>query len=324
MSTLRLNAGSVLDGSTSGYSEPNRVTVTAMIAPAVPTNAHPSRPQPVRDERGDQRAGRGEHREQRPAGTVGELGPEQEPAARRARWRADPAPPGRPARAPHVPGGLERQEHRAVQGEQQQRGQPAEQRVGVEQGEQGAGVLVARRRAGRRPRCWRTPRPRAGPAASEPNDDRDGPSGAATRRCRSCRGTRRRPRARSARPGSAAAPGRSRRTGVAYHSGKAAKVAPPATSSHTSLPSQTGPMVLITTRRSVSVAAEDRQQHADAEVEALQDEVAGPQHGDEQEPDVGAVPSRGSVSVGEGERPRARCRPDSGSAGVGRRGPALA
>ena len=35
------------------------------------------------------------------------------------------------------------------------------------------------------------------------------------------------------------------------------------------------------------VARDQRQQHADAEVEALQDEVAGPQHGDEQEPDVG-------------------------------------
>jgi len=39
---------------------------------------------------------------------------------------------------------------------------------------------------------------------------------------------------------------------VAYHSGKAAKVAPPAVSSHTSLPSQTGPMLLISTRRWVS------------------------------------------------------------------------
>ena len=40
---------------------------------------------------------------------------------------------------------------------------------------------------------------------------------------------------------------------MAYHSGNAAKVAPPATSSQTSLPSQTGPMVLIATLRSVSV-----------------------------------------------------------------------
>ncbi len=40
---------------------------------------------------------------------------------------------------------------------------------------------------------------------------------------------------------------------VAYQSGNAAKVAPPATMSHTSLPSQNGPMVLMATRRSRSV-----------------------------------------------------------------------
>ncbi|CAM5638113.1 hypothetical protein SCALM49S_04734 [Streptomyces californicus] len=38
---------------------------------------------------------------------------------------------------------------------------------------------------------------------------------------------------------------------MAYHSGKAAKVAPPALSSQTSLPSQTGPIVLIRTRFSL-------------------------------------------------------------------------
>ena len=37
----------------------------------------------------------------------------------------------------------------------------------------------------------------------------------------------------------------------AYQSGNAAKVAPPAVRSQTSLPSQTGPIVLIRTRRSV-------------------------------------------------------------------------
>src|SRR4051794_1403981 len=40
---VRLNAGSVDEGRTSGYSEPNSVTVTAMIATAVSVNAHPSR-----------------------------------------------------------------------------------------------------------------------------------------------------------------------------------------------------------------------------------------------------------------------------------------
>jgi hypothetical protein len=37
------------------------------------------------------------------------------------------------------------------------------------------------------------------------------------------------------------------------------------------------------------VAAEDGQQHADAEVEAFEDEVAGEEHGDEQKPDGGEV-----------------------------------
>ena len=40
---------------------------------------------------------------------------------------------------------------------------------------------------------------------------------------------------------------------VAYQSGKAANVAAPATISHTSLPSQTGPIVLTSTRRSRSL-----------------------------------------------------------------------
>ncbi|MNR27278.1 hypothetical protein D3C85_1445440 [compost metagenome] len=42
---------------------------------------------------------------------------------------------------------------------------------------------------------------------------------------------------------------------VAYQFGKAAKIAPPAVSSHTSLASQNGPMELIRTRRSVSFLA---------------------------------------------------------------------
>ena len=40
---------------------------------------------------------------------------------------------------------------------------------------------------------------------------------------------------------------------MAYHSGNAANVAPPATSSQTSLPSQTGPIVRIIARRSGSL-----------------------------------------------------------------------
>ena len=72
---------------------------------------------------------------------------------------------------------------------------------------------------------------------------------------------------------------------MAYHSGKAANVAPPATSSQTSLPSQTGPIVLMIGRRSRSLRPTNGQQDADAEVEALEDEVADPEDGDEDEPD---------------------------------------
>ena len=72
----------------------------------------------------------------------------------------------------------------------------------------------------------------------------------------------------------------------AYQPGNAAKVAPPAVSSQTSLPSQTGPIALIMTRRRVSSPAQHRQQEADAEVESLEDEVAGPQYGDGDEPDA--------------------------------------
>ena len=68
---------------------------------------------------------------------------------------------------------------------------------------------------------------------------------------------------------------------VAYHAGNAANVAPAATTSQTSLPSQTGPMVSSMVSRSASSRAHDRQQHPHAEVEPLQDEVAGPEDGDE-------------------------------------------
>ena len=73
---------------------------------------------------------------------------------------------------------------------------------------------------------------------------------------------------------------------VAYQPGKAAKIPAAPTISHTSLPSQNGPIVLIATRCSVSVRPDDLVQHADAEVEPLQDEEAGPEERDDQEPQV--------------------------------------
>ena len=72
---------------------------------------------------------------------------------------------------------------------------------------------------------------------------------------------------------------------VAYQPGNAANVAAPATTSHTSLPSQNGPIVLSATRRSVVGAPDDRVQHADPEVKALEHEEADPEDRDDDEPD---------------------------------------
>ena len=73
---------------------------------------------------------------------------------------------------------------------------------------------------------------------------------------------------------------------VAYQTGNAANVAPPATSSQTSLPSQTGPIVSSIVLALLGVAAEHRQQHADAEVEALEHEVARPEQREQTEPEL--------------------------------------
>src|SRR5690606_2254840 len=87
---------------------------------------------------GDQGGGGHGGQRQRPRRAVGDLGPQQEPAGgghRDQRDRQDRAA----GLGPHLASGLEAQEHRAVQGEQRQRGEPAEQRVRVEQVEQAGG-----------------------------------------------------------------------------------------------------------------------------------------------------------------------------------------
>ena len=78
---------------------------------------------------------------------------------------------------------------------------------------------------------------------------------------------------------------------VAYQPGNAANIAAPAMISQTSLPSQTGPMVFSAARRWVSGSpdadvSERLHQHADAEVEALQDEETEEQHRDDAEPQL--------------------------------------
>ena len=72
---------------------------------------------------------------------------------------------------------------------------------------------------------------------------------------------------------------------VAYQPGNAANMAAPATISQTSLPSHSGPIVLIAARRPASSRPTSAVQHADAEVEPLQDEEPGPQDRDDDEPE---------------------------------------
>ncbi len=78
---------------------------------------------------------------------------------------------------------------------------------------------------------------------------------------------------------------------VAYQPGKAAKITAPATISHTSLPSHTGPIVLTMHAALQVVAPDERVQHADPEVESLQDEEADPEDGDDDEPEVAEIES---------------------------------
>ena len=84
---------------------------------------------------------------------------------------------------------------------------------------------------------------------------------------------------------------------VAYHDGKAAKMAAPATISHTSLPSQMGPMRVDGDAPLDVVAPDEGVQHPHPEVESLEDEEPDPEDGDDDEPDVvemhhGRSPSR--------------------------------
>ena len=72
----------------------------------------------------------------------------------------------------------------------------------------------------------------------------------------------------------------------AYHCGKAANVAPPAVSSHTSLPSQKGPMDRMAMRLSVSDRPNKGNQDANPEVKPFEEEIAKPQDDDEGKPEA--------------------------------------
>ena len=76
---------------------------------------------------------------------------------------------------------------------------------------------------------------------------------------------------------------------MAYQPGNEAKITAPATISHTSLPSQTGPMVVDEHPSLVVGASEERVQHAHTEVEALQDEEPDPEQDIDDEPEISSV-----------------------------------
>ena len=215
--------------------------------------------------------------------------------------------------------GLEGQETSAVDRNRSRVVSPPSSAYGLSRVSRSPGELACRRRSARRRRCSRTRRPTAAPARGWRSRS-PRPSGCASAGCRSCPGTRARRRARSARRGSGRGRGRSPENSVAYHSGKAANVAPPATSSQTSLPSQTGPIVCSIARRSVSSRPRTGQQHADAEVEALEDEVADPEDGDEQEPD-GREFHRRSPQYPRAERRLGLVLDPRSAVGVGQAGP---
>ena len=80
--------------------------------------------------------------------------------------------------------------------------------------------------------------------------------------------------------------------------------------SHTSLPSQTGPMAAMTARRSRRVLPTGEVDDADAEVEAVEHRPRGEHRGDDEVPERG----HGSRLLGDGRRGRRDSRDRRGAA----------
>ena len=157
----------------------------------------------------------------------------------------------------------------------------AEQGVGVEQVEEPADVLAGPRRSGPRARCWRTPRPTAAPARSEPTmiaRSQRPRQRSSSRLARYSKATPRTIRATQDQQQRQVEPAEqawrttrgTRRTSRRRRPAARPRCRP-----------RRGRSVLIMTRRSRVVLGQDRQQHPDAEVEALEHEVADPQDGDQ-------------------------------------------
>ena len=177
-----------------------------------------------------------------------------DPAGKRQQGHRQPAAQQLAGADADLAVGLQGQEGQRVDQAEGDHAESAEHGVHVEPGEGAADAVAVgiqrQARGGQRQHG----------ADAEGGDERaqaDGPVPEVPRRtgvC-PCRGTRRRRRGRSARSAPAPAGCRGRRTARRTSSGKAAKVAPPAVSSQTSLPSQTGPMVFSSTRRCLSFLA---------------------------------------------------------------------
>ena len=165
---VRECAGSVLEGITSGNSEP-KIRTTASDGGEAGAGRTPRPPGPGRGASTTPTSA---------AAATSDGGPGPDPARRSQLGPdgADDRPPpawaatvARPAGSPATrisPAGLQGQEDRPVQGEQQQRGQPAEQRVRVEQGRAASRTYWKSASIGHaRGPCCRRRRPTAPPAA---------------------------------------------------------------------------------------------------------------------------------------------------------------
>ncbi len=274
---------SSVDGITSGNSATNRVATASAIATAVPGNAQPSR---ARRRRTARRAGRGRRRRTARRRSVpgDRLGPGQE--RHRDHGGGEPEEQAqRPGPVPDLAVGLQGEEHRAVGEEQQQRGDPAEQGVRVEQGQQvptyswSASIGTPRTMLANA-----TPHRSAGHQRAD--EDRLVPA---------------------ALPGVVVALGAVLEGHAAHdqrdqdqqqrqvEAGEQGGV-PLGEGGEGGAAGDDQPHLVAVPDRADGVdqdaalgrrGRQHRQQHADAEVEALEEEVAGPEHGDEEEPDGG-------------------------------------
>ena len=252
---------------------------------------------------------------------MGEERPDQERAAEQDRGHADPGDQ-RVGAHPHVTVGLEGEEGRPVQGEQRQRREAAEQRVRVEQGQQRAGVLVVlvERHAVHDVRERHAPQQRGQRRADDDRDVPVAPPAVTVDLAAELEGH----------------PAQDQRDEDEQQreveAGEQARVPLGERGEGRPARDEQPDLVAVPDRadgvdRDAAVvlgAPDQRQQHADAEVEALEDEVAGPQDRDEQEPDVGechgrllqyaTVMGRGVVVVGHGRERGRRGRSGLGVA----------